>query len=312
MCPNSLACARCPLLHLHHLLLLPTITSTITITIVITITKKATHLPKNTLIGSHTPPRSFLCQCFTLTSPAHQVLGWMEPLSNAPGVPNQIFGLFLRLDFPSASVLVLVPVCERAERSGAFHELFRAIAASLRSNSCDNQLESPPPHGPAEIYITVPLLPLVLHPIPTLFTRSGSTSKSLSIPLAPRSRSHPHSLHSFRIYFQAPLYPSLSHSLFLTHQSSISSLSFKTMKTTALLLAALSAVSGAPSPQPQGVTAQISPQEPTPDSCRISYPRSFGLSISGGGGMFPVPLPLQRWAVVVLVPVGRHDGIIDQ
>ena len=61
------------------------------------------------------------------------------------------------------------------------------------------------------------------------------------------------------------------------------------MKTTALLLAALSAVSGAPSPQPQGVTAQIAPQEPTPNSCRISYPQPFGLSISGAGGVFSVP-----------------------
>lgn len=61
----------------------------------------------------------------------------------------------------------------------AFHEKFE-LPQTVPKDSFLWEMGPRLSPRPAEIYITVPLLPLSLHPIPTLLTRSGLTFKSLS------------------------------------------------------------------------------------------------------------------------------------
>jgi len=59
------------------------------------------------------------------------------------------------------------------------------------------------------------------------------------------------------------------------------------MKSATLFLAALAVAHAAPSPQ--GVTALIAPDGATPETCAVSHPGTFGLSISrASGGFFSV------------------------
>lgn len=90
------------------------------------------------------------------------------------------------------------------------------------------------------------------------------------------------------------------------------------MKYTIALLAALATVHASPLPRPQGVTENISPDEPTPDGCELSYSGTFGVvaqNITAGSGPAAVsqipdgqPQASTGAAPVSQIPDGQSQG----